>query len=93
MIVLAVFSPIIKFPSVVIQTAKILTPKNVLAAGLQYLPNAKMTFKREAVSRIVYQVPGLTPAYDRESTDASPVSNSGASREGRRRFFSISEDW
>jgi hypothetical protein len=70
---LAVFLPTFKFTSVVIQTAKILTPKNVLAARPQCLSKGKMTFKREAVSRIVQQIFGSTPSHNRESPEASPL--------------------
>ena len=90
---LTVFVPIVKFTSVVIQTAKILTPKNVLAARPQNLPNGKMTFKRGAVSRSVQQFFRSTPAKHRVLFKASSPSNSGAGQDGGRRYFSISEDW
>lgn len=92
LIVSAVFLPAVKFTSVVTQTAKILTPKNVLAARLQTLPNGAMTSKREAVSRTVQQIFRLTSPNHSGFIDASISSNAEACRDGRRRLFSFSED-
>jgi len=92
LIVLAVFLPTFKFASVVIQTAQILTPKNVLTAKPQYLPNGKMTSAREAVSRIARRIFGLTPAHRRGSIDTSPIMKSATGRDGKRRLSSHPED-
>jgi len=92
LIVLTVFVPIIEFTSVVIQTAKSLTPKNALAAGTRIPSNGKFTAYHQADSSTDQKAFRMTYAVDRDSTSTSSNPNFGACQDGRRRDASIPED-
>jgi hypothetical protein len=92
LIVLTVFVPIIEFISVVILTAKSLSPKNALAAGAKIPSNGKTTASCEAGSRTDQQDFRMMFAVAHDSTATSPDSNSGACQDGRRRYASTPED-